>query len=303
MELDNNWNRIVASIEKATHLREIARYELAERTLREALIDAPESPDLHLHLGYVFEAQDRYDEAATCARDALGCDPNEAYALALLGDIASKSGRNVEAEKHYLAALQLGPNNADFLRRYSHLMFSVAQLDKAEGLIRAALEVEPDNPDGHSLLSLILTEQRQGGSAQAAGQTGLQVAPDRDVQHVSLGLAYYHRGRPRKARHHLREALRLDPDDSDTEELYHEVDRLCRWTALPYYYWSLLVDRLPGGPFAIWGAFLLSYYAMKHLGVSDSVLMWFSLSYLAFIIYTWLATPLTRAWIRLVPAR
>ena len=89
------------------------------------------------------------------------------------------------------------------------------------------------------------------------GRHALAHAPDEALSHVAMAVAEFQRLHPLRARAHLREALRLDPD-SDTEEAFMHVDMLTRWPGLPFYWWSILADRLPGKQFTIWIAVMLS---------------------------------------------
>jgi hypothetical protein len=69
------------------------------------------------------------------------------------------------------------------------------------------------------------------------------------------------------------------------------------------YYWSLVTDRLPGKQFAVWGLFLVFVFGGPRIGISPSVVGAVALAYLALCIYTWIATPLVKLWIRIVPPR
>ena len=149
---------------------------------------------------------------------------------------------------------------------------------------------------------MILVAQAKGQSAHEAGEQGLRLAPDHEVSHLSLGISYYQRGRPLKARKHLREALRINPGDHNTAETFREFDLSTRWIGLPFYYWSWLCEKIPGGPFAIWGLFIISTVAMDRMGVPTNIKTVVILSYVAFAIYTWIATPLTKLWVRWRPA-
>ena len=107
---------------------------------------------------------------------------------------------------------------------------------------------------------------------------------------------------PFAAKRHLREALRLDPSDSEAEAAFLEADRATRWIYLPMYYWTLLVIRLPGRQFAVWGAVMAFAFLAPRFGLGDVRLAVLGV-YLVFAIYTWLALPLVKVWTRLRPPR
>jgi hypothetical protein len=69
------------------------------------------------------------------------------------------------------------------------------------------------------------------------------------------------------------------------------------------YFWEVAVSRLPGKQFAVWGAVLVLVSLMRSMGVPKIVTAIFTLTYVLFALYTWVAGPLTSAWIRLRPPR
>jgi len=69
------------------------------------------------------------------------------------------------------------------------------------------------------------------------------------------------------------------------------------------YYFSLVIDRLPGKQFLLWGLFLALFQVLKMRNAPD---IWFALlvwPYLGFCIYSWLAGWLVNLWIRFFPAK
>jgi hypothetical protein len=152
-------------------------------------------------------------------------------------------------------------------------------------------------------MALVLQEKHRRSQAKAHGEFGVRLEPDADHSHALLGYTYLRTGHPFRAREHLREALRIDPSDADVEEAYLAADRATRWTYLPMYYWSLVIDRLPGKQFAVWIAVLILAQLLPRMGVPKVAVAVFLLAYFLFCVYTWIATPLTNAWIKMRPPR
>ena len=115
-------------------------------------------------------------------------------------------------------------------------------------------------------------------------------------------VAFLQTGHPFKARRHLREALRIDPD-AETEEAFQSADKACRWLYLPMYFFGYLTHRFPGKNIGMWLAVLGSYFFAKQFDAirgPAEVMLW---CYIGLAIYTWFADPLVSAWIRFRPAR
>ncbi len=251
--------------EKGAHFLEIERYDLAERTLAEALVRDPHNPDLLTLLGHVYRDWNRPEDAERCAREAVESNPGDPLALALLAVLSSDSGRNTESERLYLEALRFDPTNPFLLKGYAHLMYRAGQLEKAQRLAEASLEQDPEDAGAHSMLAVILTERSRKSAAEGAGREGLRLSPDEEYSHLGAGLAFYGNGRPFKAKRHIREALRLNPDDPDTISLFEEIDFYTRWTSVVFYYWSWLINKVPGRQFLVWAVVLATAFALNEI--------------------------------------
>jgi tetratricopeptide (TPR) repeat protein len=290
-----------AYAQSGQHFLEIERYDLAERDLRQALLYAPEDPYLHFLLGRALDGLGRTLEAEEEAQTAMRLDPESVLGVLLLGKLRMDQGRHQEAEQLWLDALRLDPTEPILYLNYALLMRKTGHLDKAERLLQRCLVLDPENAHAHGTLALILAEKNQKAGATRHGERGLSLDPDRDVSHVQLGITYLQTGHPFKARYHLREALRLDPRDRAIEETYLLADRATRAVYLPFYFWSLWVDRIPGKQFAVWGAYVVLISVLRSSPVPKDVVSVLSVTYLAFMIYTWVATPLVKLWVRIRP--
>ena len=182
-------------------------------------------------------------------------------------------------------------------------MYRAGQLDKAQRLAEASLEQDPEDAGTHSMLAVILTERSRKSAAEGAGREGLRLSPDEEYSHLGAGLAYYGNGRPFMAKRHIREALRLNPDDADTIALFEEVDFHTRWTSILFYYWSWLVNKIPGRQFLVWAVVMVLIFTAAEVEPLRPFVMFIVIVYLLLVIYTWLAMPLTKLWVRVRPPR
>ena len=283
---------------RANRYLEADRPTEAERACREGLTSAPDDVDLLVALSRSLCMQERWDEARDEAENGLRISPNNPRCLSLVGYALTNTGQNQEAEKMYLDALRVDPQDPNVLYLYAHLLFRTGHLDKADAVLRRSLAGDPEDARAHSLLSMILAEKKDR-AAKHHGDQGLALEPDDDMSHYAKGIALFSSGHPFQARDHLREALRLDP--SDGEEMFLEADRACRWTYLPMYHWFQLTDRLPGQQFFVWGMVLVFVFAVGPFAprVVGAVVLF----YIAFCLYTWIASPLTSIWIRFFPPK
>jgi len=292
-----------AAIDRAEHWRELGRFDLAEEAALRAIATDPDNAHYQVLLGWIYYGWEKQGPALECARTAITQDPTLAVAHSLLGALHHKEGRNTKAEESFLEALRLEPTDSTFLFQYGTLMHSVGQNEKAENLLLACLQQDPEDASAHSLLALVRSEKNRSADADASGRSALKIAPDEDFSHYSMGVAYFRRGRPFKAKKHLREAVRIDPGDTDIVEMYEHIDWHTRWTSLPLYYFSLLVGKIPGAQFTLWGVLVALLFGGKSIGLDSRLITTIGLSYLGLVIYSWVASPITNLWIKLRPCR
>ena len=124
--------------------------------------------------------------------------------------------------------------------------------------------------------------------------------PDEQSSHFAMGVTLLQTGHPFQARRHLREALRIDPDP-DAEEMYLHADKSCRWIGLPMYLSSLWISRIPGSMSTVWVGVLTIYFTTRQFAELRSAAETFLWCYVAFVVYTWVASPLTEAWVKFRP--
>ncbi len=288
---------------KAEHFLGIGRIDLAEREIAALLRADPDDGAAHLLRTRALLGKELVDEAETALQDALRCDPESIPAIALQGTLRAHRGLHREAEEIFLAALRLAPGIPALWVLYGELLVKTGHMDKAERVARRALALDPDDESAHGLLGRVLASGWRARLGVRHGERGVALAPDSDATHASLGYTYLHSGHPFRARRHLREALRLDPTDADLQAAYLEADTACRLVYLPMYWWSHLVDRLPGKQVGAWVIFIVVLQGLRWLDAPELVIGVFAFGYLLLVVYTWVAHHLVRAWIRFFPAR
>lgn len=293
---------VEAAFTKAQRYNDVGRHDDAERELCRALGDDPQNALLFCELARTRIGAERIEEAREPAEKAAALAPEWYLPFAFLAVIDTELGRHSAAERTVLEALRLEPEEPWCYDIYGRLLLRTGHLDKAERVLKRGLALDPDREGPHEMLALLHARRREAERSEMHGQQALTHAPEEDSSHAAMGISYYSTGRPFKARRYLREALRLNPS-AELEELWLEVDKSCRWIYLPFYYWSLLIDRLPGKQFGIWGLFILFVTVAPKLGIPEEVRATVAITYIAFCIYTWFAGLLVRGWLKLLPPR
>jgi tetratricopeptide (TPR) repeat protein len=217
--------------------------------------------------------------------------------------VRSGQGDYVQAEKDLLEALRLEPDLPAAYECYGDLMRVTGHAAKARALYDRALALDPESASLHSKIALLENTRWSGEHSQGFVRRGLKLAPEDAFAHLSMAHHLLNRGRPFAAREHVREALRLEPGNEQIEAFWLEIDRCTRWVYVPMFYWSLVLARLPGQQFTLWGAVMLLAFAGPRLGVSPAVSGAILVGYALFCVYSWLARALVQGWIKLFPPK
>jgi hypothetical protein len=100
----------------------------------------------------------------------------------------------------------------------------------------------------------------------------------------------------------LREALAAAPSEP-LEQAWLEADKVCRWTFQPVYWLNMLARLLPGGATTLWMGFAGYGVLIRSLKLTSP---WAFVPVAIFVplaLYSWIAEPVTRLWIRIRPPR
>ncbi len=103
---------------RGAELAKKAEYAEAEQEYRAALLLDSQNADLYASLAYVLDRQNKWDDSASAAREALRLNPNDGLAHANLGVALEQKGDLRGALEEYRAAYTLDPKNATYKEEY-----------------------------------------------------------------------------------------------------------------------------------------------------------------------------------------
>ena len=197
---------------RGMRLKELRRYEDAERALKEAL--AQESDDgfaLHQLAHCQNSLPARGGDALATIERALAIEPNNADHHALRAFILCGLCRGGEALVSARAARALDPSNSRAWMAEAQAHLHLAQWPLAETAARQALALEADHAfAADQLVRALRLQKKAETAAQLAGM--LARDPENAYTHENAGWTALQRGEHHEAETHFREALRLDPN-------------------------------------------------------------------------------------------
>ena len=162
--------------------------------------------------GYASELPRReaLDRAQADARKAIELAPELVESHLALANAFESSLEFGAARHEYERALAFGPGNARLLRDYGRFAIFMGLTDAGLTALRRALVLDPLNRRQHSFLGDALGNLRRYEESNAAYRDALTIDPDDSETYVNIGANYYLQGNFESARSWC-EAKRKDP--------------------------------------------------------------------------------------------
>ncbi len=148
----------------------------------------------------------------------------ESELLLAKAEVAQRKGDYAKAEQYLVKAASLDPKNPKIYSKLGIVYLEQGEnWDEAEQSFRQALKYEPQNGYVHNNLGLVLYYQDK--FTAAAKEFELSINQDDKVasRHINLGLAYSSLRQFAKAESCYKRALKLDPNNSEYQELAKEA--------------------------------------------------------------------------------
>jgi len=138
----------------------IAEFETAEKL-------APQEPNVHFGLGYLYWEKKRYADAEREFKAELALDPGHAQALAYLGDISLKNNDLDSAKRFLQQSTSLQKNLRIAYLDLGNVLMQQEHYQEALAAFKHAEKLNPTEPDAPYRLGRIYTKT---GNSQLAAQ-------------------------------------------------------------------------------------------------------------------------------------
>lgn len=278
------------SLTLARHYVEIGQPERALDALARLGSDTDDAEAWGLRGWALVELED-YDGAVRAAQEGLELEPESPWLLRLVAVAEGHRGRLAEAERAVLAALHQEPDDPFLICTYAQLVARAGQLDKAERLCDRAVELEPDEETVIQTRMGIAYLRGDDTRAERLGQELLARDPENASGHRMVGASLLERGDLGAASRHFDTVAGADVRDDEAAMVAREVraeNHPLLWPLWPF-------RRL--GAIGAWFAAMVTIAVLAVAGL-QTLLGVFVIAYIALCVYSWVAPPLLRAWLR-----
>ncbi len=169
----------------------------------------------HCRLGELYAQEGKFEEARNECGIALKLKQTNSKAHDVLGIIAGKQGKLDEAVKEFLEAIRCDSSNADAYNDFGILYNRMGNGDEAMRMYESAVRVNPLLRNAHFNLGSALASRGRFAEAETHWLRAVELNPAASADaRVNLGKLYSMQGKSSEAIRQLKEALRIDPNNS-----------------------------------------------------------------------------------------
>lgn len=294
------------SYQRALILHQQGRHLDAANELRQSLANNPHDPHSHAMLAICLTDLQKFGEAANEAQNAIGLAPQLPFAHFALARVMYHRHFYDDAVHAISQAIALDPFRSEFHALLGFIRFEQNKWPSALESAERGLQIDPEDEACVNLRAMALVKLGRQTEAAAAIEGALAKDPENARSHANQGWTYLHRGDPKQAMVHFKEALRIDPTldwaRAGMVEALKAKNFVYRWLLRYFLFMSRLNRR------AAWGIVIGGYVgyrvAFNLARTNPSLAPWLwpiVIAYIAFALLTWFADPLLNLALRLHP--
>jgi tetratricopeptide (TPR) repeat protein len=282
------------------------RYDLADREFRQALASDPDHAQAHAFLALCLAEREKHDEAQHEADEAVRLEPDSAFVHYARARVLCERKRFKEATEAVEEAIRLDPENADYRGQLAGILMELRRWNDGLKAAEAGLALDPEHIPCLNLRAMSLVQLGRKQEASRTLGSALSNDPEDSFTHANQGWALMHQGDYDQALQHFRESLRLDPGNEwaragviEALKAKHLIYRV----VLRFFLWMSRQSRIAQWAVILGIAFGRPALAQvaKQVPVLAPVIVPILVLTFAFLLLTWIASPLFNLVLRLNP--
>ena len=196
-------------------LRLQEQWDRAVGVYQEAIKEFPDTPDLHIYLGWIlYERGDGARAAQTEFERAIDLDKEAAEGYFAMGQLLFREKQYQRADNYFLQALERAPNNRWYYLAHGDNARLAGDLTGAQEIYEQASTRFPDFDNAYYQLAMIYRSLNKPDEAVRAIERAVELMdPPLDSYYARAGEIYRWAGLREQAVKAYRQALVLNPDN------------------------------------------------------------------------------------------
>jgi tetratricopeptide (TPR) repeat protein len=188
----------------------------AEIIYKQALEIAPENEDIYLRLAGFYQRDSKWAEVEATLEKLASVKPQDEKPHIYLGDFFTWLGQRDKALASYQRATELKPGSTVARDKLISHYLDSGKVEEAEARTKAILEKNSKDLSGRFFDARIRLAKGNADEAISLLQGVVKDEPQLAVAHHFLGVAFMHKRQTAQARGAFTEAVKLDPNLSET---------------------------------------------------------------------------------------
>lgn len=170
-----------ASYQRLIELCEKGQYDKAKPLVQELISKSPTVSEYHRILGQILSDEGDQEEAINCLIDALRWNPENEWALLMMGNIFARFKKDIDtALTYYDRVLKVKPDDNIALNNIGANLMKLGKTDEAITYFEKAIAINPDYPNTYHALALVSEMKDDAESAFKHALSALRVNPKKD---------------------------------------------------------------------------------------------------------------------------
>ncbi|WP_433124847.1 tetratricopeptide repeat protein [Micromonospora sp. CA-240977] len=196
---------------RITELRQLRRFDDAEQAARQAVEARPDSPQLHLELGYLHDDRHDHRRALEAFEQALTIDPHHESALAWRITELRQLRRLDDAEEAAREAIENRPDSPNLRLQLAYVHDDKHDYEQALTAVEQALTLDPHHEWALVWRITELRQLRRFDDAEQSARQAIEARPNSPQLHLELGHLHDDRHDHKRALDAFEQALTIDP--------------------------------------------------------------------------------------------
>ncbi|MGH1384489.1 tetratricopeptide repeat protein [Kordia sp.] len=282
---------------RGVQLFELGRFQEAITYLSDAVSESVYNYASKYYLALCFFNVSDYGKSSQMIDELLQETPNEGNLFFLKAQIASRLDKLQDAISLVNQSIELDPYQADYFGFKGALLMDKKKFEEALHFVNEGLQLDPKNSACLNIRARLLTKLNRKEEANQTVEHILYDNAEDDYAHANVGWVSLESGDTKKALHHFKQALQLNPNMQYAREgmatAIKSKNLLYKWY-LKYAFW-MSKQSSRNQWFFIIGLYFAYRLGVKVLEASDLTFLIIPLVivYLVFVLGGWIMESLS----------